>query len=257
MPLLTTTANASSMGAILGSSSVSTKWVAVGSYAGFATIVTTPDDPTSGTATWTSQTHTFGTTEIIGVASSGSRLIAVGASGKLATSDDGGVTWTARTSSFSTSNIYSISYGNGEWIAIGASKMAYSTDNGNTWTQFTVSGFSAPSFMGAGARYANGYWVIGGGSGDIIYATSAAGTWTRVLYTTTTMTSADDCNVSYNSSAGLWVLAAEASGLTGSIATASAPNGTWTSRSLNATAGGLRNVLASSSTTSILVTETV
>ena len=72
-------------------------------------------------------------------AAAGGLWVAVGQSGKLATSPDG-VTWTQRTSGFGTSTIYDAAHDGLQWVAVGASGLLATSPDGITWTQRT-SGF--------------------------------------------------------------------------------------------------------------------
>ena len=65
------------------------------------------------------RTSSFGTSAIRCVAYGNGLFVAVGASGKLATSSNG-ITWTQGTSSFGTSAINGITYGNGLFVAVGS-----------------------------------------------------------------------------------------------------------------------------------------
>ena len=64
------------------------------------------------------RTSSFGTNNIQCVAYGNGLFVAVGNSGKLATSPDG-ITWTQGTSSFGTNAISGIGYGNGLFVAGG------------------------------------------------------------------------------------------------------------------------------------------
>ena len=64
-------------------------------------------------------TSSFGTSAIKGIAYGNGLFVAVGDSGKIATSPDG-ITWTQGTSSFDTSNINGIAYANSLFVAGGA-----------------------------------------------------------------------------------------------------------------------------------------
>ncbi len=68
--------------------------------------------------TWTQRTSSFDTSAIYGVCYGQGTFVAVGSSGKLATSTDG-TTWTQRTSSFDTSIIGGVCYGQGMFVAVG------------------------------------------------------------------------------------------------------------------------------------------
>jgi len=252
MPLVGTRANASAGALGFGAKKgkLPYMWVVVGSSGAMQTSTDLP----SSSMTWTDRTSSFGSTAIYNIASSGSRFVAVGASGKLATSDNG-IDWTQRTSSFGgTTSIFSVGYGNKEWVAVGTSKLAYSTDNGATWTQFSVASFSPATSVGSAPKYGNGYWVVGGNNGDLIYATSVTGTWTRVASGSggTTLGTGENVVSEYFSNVSLWVIGSDTNSTTNAIASASTPN-TWTARSLPNSAA-VNQQFASNSSTIIIAT---
>ena len=99
--------------------------------------------------TWTQRTSSFGTTAIRALAYGGGQWVAVGDSGKLATSPDG-VTWTQRTSSFGTTAILAVAYGGGQWVAAGnAGALATSSYPYTAATQFMLPAVTNPT----NARY--------------------------------------------------------------------------------------------------------
>jgi hypothetical protein len=191
------------------------RWVAVALNGNLYT-----SDSTTASS-WTSRTSSFGASDILNVASNGTDLyVAVGESGKLATSPDG-ITWTQQTSSFSTSNINAIAYGaDGYWVAVGQSgKLATSTD-GITWTQQSTG--AGPSQIQSIA-YGNGLWVFGAQSGFLQTASDPTSTWT-----TRTSTLTQYPFTYYAPDQGIWVSGAD-TGTTGALA--SSTNGTtWTAR---------------------------
>ena len=106
----------------------------------------------------------------------GLQRVAVGVSGKLATSRDG-VTWTERTSSFGTTTINGVSFGGGQFVAVGNDGTLATSHDGVTWTQRTSS-FGTFDNNILGVAYGDGQHVAVGGSGRI--ATSPDGiTWTQ------------------------------------------------------------------------------
>ena len=139
----------------------------------------------------------YGTANIYGIAygsagNAGGTFVAVGTSGKMATSSDG-VTWTAvSTSTFSVTNINAIAYGSagnagGKFVAVGNyGRMATST-NGASWTSVssTNSTFGSASNQSNiyGIAYGNGMFVAGGEYGKMAYSTDGA-TWTAVSVST-------------------------------------------------------------------------
>ncbi|MDR2717474.1 MAG: hypothetical protein LBB89_05355 [Treponema sp.] len=137
----------------------------------------------TGAGNWTAVANsTFGNSTIMDIAYNGSnRFVAVGHSGKMATSPDG-VTWTAvPNSTFGTTNIFAIAYnGSNKFVAGGLQgKMAYSSD-GVSWTAVTSTTFT----IGINAiAWGNGKFVAVGNGGKM--ATSPDGeTWTAVTTTT-------------------------------------------------------------------------
>lgn len=198
-----------------GAAGLTYQWVAAGSNGELYTTTST----TVATGSWTSRTSSFGTTTIRAVASNGTSLyVAVGDSGKLATSADG-VTWTQQTSSFGTTNIWSVAYGNGYWVAGGASgTVAYSTD-GTTWTQKTT-GISGTVVSTA---WGNGLWIVGNSAGAMYTATDPTGTWTS-----RTSTLGSVWGLLYFKAQSIWV-AGHDTGTTNALAS-STDGTTWTAR---------------------------
>jgi photosystem II stability/assembly factor-like uncharacterized protein len=160
----------------------------------------TVDTAKSGTATlkvkdWTAvETSSFGTTAINGIAYGSSKYVAVGASGKIAHSDDG-TNWTAivpTTTATSTptgftananGNINGVIYAGNQFIAYGnKGGMAYST-NGTDWTAIavgaTTTGFTASQAINGIAYNGSNKYVAVGAAGVI--STSGDGhTWTTL-----------------------------------------------------------------------------
>ena len=191
------------------------RWVAVGLGGDLYTSDSTSAD------SWTSQTSSFGATDIHNVAANGTDLyVAVGSSGKLATSPDG-ITWTQQTSSFSTSAIYAVAYGSdGYWVAAGQSgKLATSTD-GINWTQQTVGASPGTIYSVA---YGNGLWIYGTQGGYTETASDPTSTWTSRTSTLSTFPF-----FYYAPDQAIWVAGAD-TGTTGALA--SSTDGTsWTAR---------------------------
>lgn len=129
-------------------------------------------------ASWTQVADsTFGISNINAVTFNGvDQYVAVGSSGKLATSEDG-ITWVSQDSGFSGSNIYSVAYGDGIYVIGGsAGKIATSID-GITWT-LQSSSFGASTVLGITYSELANLWVAVGGSGKL--ATSIDGlTWVQ------------------------------------------------------------------------------
>jgi hypothetical protein len=167
------------------------------------------------TALWTQRTSSFGTTNIMRITYGNGLYVAVGSSGKLATSPDG-ITWTQQTSSFGTTTIQGIAYGNGLWVAVGSSGKLATSSDGITWTQQTSS-FETTTILDV--AYGEGTYIAVGDSGKL--ATSSDGiTWTQ---RTSSFGTTNIRRITYGN--GLYV----AVGLSGKLATS--PDGiTWTQR---------------------------
>ncbi len=124
--------------------------------------------------TWTTINTVFGTTAIYVVVYKNNLWIAAGGSGKLATSTDG-ITWTLRTSSFGTAPILSIDYGNNIYVAVGGSGKLATSTNATSWTQRTSSFGTTYIYKIA---YGDNRWVAVGDLGKL--ASSTTGTsWTQ------------------------------------------------------------------------------
>jgi|Laugrefa1bdmlbdn_1035148.scaffolds.fasta_scaffold23924_1 hypothetical protein len=223
-----------------GAGGLSYQWVAVGDSGNLYTSTST----TLATGSWTSRTSSFGTTQIRAVASNALTLyVAVGNSGKLASSPDG-ITWTQRTSQFSTDDIYDIAYGNGVWVAVGsAGKISTSTD-GEIWTART----SGTATRLVSIAYGNGVWVAGGESGVLRTATDPTSTWTSRTSTIT-----NSVFTYYAPSQAIWLAGSDV-GTTGALAS-STDAVTWTARTAPFTMAGATplNSPGFASTNSIIV----
>jgi hypothetical protein len=169
--------------------------------------------PAVGPLSWTQRTSSFSASDIFRVAYGGGLWVAVGHSGKLATSTDG-ETWTQQTSSFGSDSILGVAYGNGLWVATGGNgKLATSTD-GETWTQRTSSFGTDHVEL---AAYGGSLWVAVGRSGKL--ATSSDGiSWTQQ---TSSFGATSIYAIAYGG--GLWV----AAGSSGKLATSS-DGAAWT-----------------------------
>ncbi len=124
----------------------------------------------------TSRTSQFGATNILSTCSNddSSILIAVGLSGTLSRSIDGGVTWVIQTSGFGADTISACSFGAGVFIIGGLNGKLSTSPDGITWTART-STFGSNQILSS--TFGGGLFVIGGGLGNL--ATSPDGiTWT-------------------------------------------------------------------------------
>ena len=119
---------------------------------------------------------TFGVSNVNAVTKGLGRFVAVGGSGRLATSENA-TTWSARTSSFGTSSIYAVGFGQGRFVAGGSTgKLATSTD-GIVWAQRSSS-FGSSVILTVTYSASQNIWVAAGGSGKL--ATSEDGiSWTQ------------------------------------------------------------------------------
>lgn len=221
--------------AVASSTLLPYQWVAVGDSGNLWTSTST----TAASGTWTSRTSSFGTDSINAAATDRSLWVAVGLSGKLATSPDG-ITWTQRTSSFGTSNIFNVAFGNGIWVAVGdAGKIATSTD-AITWTQRT-SGTTDPL---QGLAYGNGTWFTHKQAlANGLSATNPTGTWTA---RTTTCIASGNRSLAYDPTDAIWVAGCD-SGASNQLA--SSPDAiTWTARNSGVASLGLACQFAASPT---------
>jgi hypothetical protein len=130
----------------------------------FNSTIFTPFAPVSWTQTGDTS---FNVSNINSITYSGDKYVAVGDSGKLATSIDF-ITWTIRTSSFGTSKIFSVFYDAGQelYIATGSSgKLATSTD-GINWTQ-RASGFGSAAITSITYSSLANLWIAVASDGKL------------------------------------------------------------------------------------------
>lgn len=156
----------------------------------------------------------WGWAEVRGIAYGNGQFVAVGQSGKLATSSDGKA-WVNRNGGFQGSSIYGVAYGNGLFVAVGSSGKLATSSDGAVWTQ-RQSSFEAPTIWSV--TYGNGLFIAVGDSGKL--TTSSDGVnWMPVA-----TGAAHLYGITYGN--GLFV----AVGQSGTIVTS--PDGlTWTARS--------------------------
>lgn len=121
---------------------------------------------------------TFGVSNVNDVAYSPELIqyVAVGDSGKIATSVDSGFTWSQAPSPFAETNLYSSHYANGLYMVGGSTGKLATSPDGRFWT-LQNSGFGASPILGITYYDQQNIWIICGGSGKL--ATSADGvSWT-------------------------------------------------------------------------------
>lgn len=119
----------------------------------------------------------FGTTNINAVTTNNAnQYVAVGSSGKLATSGDFD-NWTQRDSAFAGSNIYCIAWGDGQYVIGGSSGKLATSPDGINWT-IRTSSFGASVILAVTYSTSASLWIAAGGSGKL--ATSVDGiSWTQ------------------------------------------------------------------------------
>lgn len=227
MPVLTTRANASALNTLTGKKkALPYQWVVA-----YDSKIWTSTSTTAASGTWTSRTSSFGTSIIRDIASNGVDLyVAVGQSGKLATSPDG-ITWTQRTSGFGTTQIEGIAYGNGYWVAVGGAGKMYTSTDGTTWSAVTSS-FSTTIIYRV--EYGNGKWVASGAGGKV----ASTGSDPTTGWTQRTTTLSDQARIlGYSTYNSIWIGGTDG-GTTGAFQS-STDGTTWTSRnSANNTSTG-------------------
>jgi hypothetical protein len=202
------------------------QWIIVGTDAVLYT-----SNSNDGT-TWTSRTSSFGATDIRAIATNGVNLyVAVGQSGKLATSPDG-INWTQQTSSFGTTAIYDVAYGNNVWVAVGDNGTLATSPDGINWTQRT-SGVATDIFS---ISYGDGLWIYTSTLGVMRTATDPT-----VLWTARTSTLSGISFTYYAPDQAIWVAGADG-GTTGAFAS-STDGITWTARTSAQSIGSV-NLLA-------------
>ena len=107
----------------------------------------------------------------INYTSSVNKYVAVGNSGKIATSTDT-QNWTQRVSGFDENSIFAVAYGNNQYVAGGSSGKISTSPDGITWTARS-SGFGATPILAIVYSPSASLWIAAGGSGKL--ATSVDG----------------------------------------------------------------------------------
>lgn len=100
-------------------------------------------------------------TSVLSMASSGSRLVAVGANGLIRVSDDQGATWFTRGSG-TTKNLYCVAHGAmgelGGWVAAGEDGIILTSQYGDNW----IEQVSPSSYDWYGIAYNETFFLVGG-----------------------------------------------------------------------------------------------
>jgi hypothetical protein len=133
-----------------------------------------------GPTSWAAKTSQFGADSIFNIAYGNGILVAVGTSGKISSSTDGGLTWTARTSGFGANTVRNVVYveATGLFIATGGDaalthKTVASSPDGVTWTLRTTADVNGAN----GAAYGAGVYVVCC-DGGVIQSSPDLVTWT-------------------------------------------------------------------------------
>jgi photosystem II stability/assembly factor-like uncharacterized protein len=187
---------------------------------------------------WQEAVSPFDTTNINSVTGDREgKYVAVGSSGKIATSVNNAVTWSLETSPFSGSNLYSVTYGDGIFIAGGSNGKIATSSDGESWT-LRNSSFGASTILGIIRSDPASLWIAVGASGKL--ATSVDG----IEWTQRTSSFGVTFINNIHSSPNLLV----AAGFDGKIATST--NGTtWTQRSSSFVLSTIFDVSANSTGT--------
>jgi hypothetical protein len=242
MPLVSTLANAGVSG--LRSSQAPVQWVTVHDSGGM--FVSREAQPKR----FDQITSSFGSTAINCVATDGAGTwVAVGGSGKIASSTDG-INWTQRTSQFSTTAISFVAYGGGTWVAVGGSGKVSTSTDGSTWTAVTTatSGWSTSYNIGHVA-YGNGYWVGINSNGTLRSTTNPSGAWTSRTVPLGTGQHYADYHPAIGS--GIWTLGTETGTSSGSLGSSTDAQ-TWTARSAATSSTADTQFGATSNSTTIM-----
>lgn len=156
-------------GDLFGVAWLGNQFVAVGGTGGAATVATSADG-----ITW-SGNNPLTAVVLKGVATNGSRIVAVGTSGLVLHSDNGGADWLPQ-SSITSGTLEDVTYGNGLFVAVGENGQVRISSDGTTWmtetsgiadTLFTVEAIASPS----------AHFVAAGTNGRLIESTDAMA-WT-------------------------------------------------------------------------------
>lgn len=139
----------------------------------------------------------------------------------------------------SMTGVNKIRYLNGLYVRAGyTGKIAYTSDLSGSWTDVT----SLSSINVFDIAYGNGYWVIVSTNQSCYYATSLSGTWTSITPSTTHYTNTSVLYTGIKFLNGYFVLCGYYRATTSSttyypsICYATTPTGTWTQKTVGASA---------------------
>ncbi|SEO31803.1 InlB B-repeat-containing protein [Paenibacillus sp. OV219] len=153
------------------------KYVAVGAHSDI-NFNQTPVILTYNGTSWSSQSSAVSSGAMNAVTYGNSMYVAVGSSGAIQTSSDGG-SWTQQSSGV-TSTLRGVAYGNSKFVAVGSSGKILTSSNGSTWSVAT------PPVSGTfnSVAYGNGTFVIAG-NGGVILSSQDGSSWTQQISGTT------------------------------------------------------------------------
>lgn len=137
--------------------------------------------------TWTQKVIPIPTIELLDVTYGNGVFVAVGVSGNIITSSDGGNTWTVVSSS--TSNTLSaVKYCNNQFIAVGGNGTILISSTGSNWT--SESSGSTATFLNVACSNSQ---IVVVGTGGSIYYSSTGTSWSKA----TSVNSYDNFSVAY------------------------------------------------------------
>jgi hypothetical protein len=128
----------------------------------------------SDTTTFTEGSSGFAGTTVNGLASSGSVAVAVGDSGKVASSTNGNA-WTIQTSGVTTS-LKSVAFGSGKFVAVGSSGTMIRSSDGSTWT--SISGPFSTTQINSVSYNAKLSLFVAGANGGLLASSADGISWT-------------------------------------------------------------------------------
>ena len=212
-------------------------------------LVHVPSDAYAAVDTWTDATTTnVGSTNMNGVSmGDASNGVAVGYSGTIVYTTDGGDTWTAATTTnVGTTEMHGVSMSNASnGVAVGVGgKIVYTSDGGDTWTAASITNASAHLYAVSMSDASNGVAV--GYDGQILYTSDGGDTWTAASTTNVGISRMHGVSMS-NASNGVAV------GWSGNIVYTSDGGDTWTAGSTPAGIGHVYAVSMSDTSNGVAV----